>query len=268
MENKQIGVLLLFLLFVILLLNVFKPAGSFGEWLKSFGFSLDINKTSSSAPLDNNNSVAVDSSSYQYQLVDTSSSQINAYSQIYYNAKLRKVYGDGRTEDIIESFRNRFSDILSEPNQKLTQYYFPPKSDTLYFRFENEYLSGVSNKYHIYRYNVLLDEMRDLYSNRYLTSYVVPSPYDQRIMLAVDDDTIATYQRLSVVNLEADSARVLITLNANETLASSVDAQGRPKTADIVWLSPNQIGYSVYRHETNSSGTNVLRFIERRVLPL
>lgn len=202
--------------------------------------------------------------SYIYQIVDTTENSRMPYGQVFYNAKLVRVYNDGRTEDVISVMRNRFSNILTESNQMLVQYYFPPNSDILYFSFKNYYLTGADNRYHIYRYNVKTDEMKDLFSNRYLTSYVAKSPYNPLIVLSVDDDTMRTYQKLYLVNLENDSARMLVQLGGDETLANTVAVTGHNPSADVYWITPNQVGYGVYQRV----GTDKIIFKERRQLPI
>lgn len=269
MDTKQTLALIVLIFLLILILRVAGSASSPSEWIKKIGIgniyewnSMPIKDTEWG---NTNTTETPRSTTYSYQLVDTTnSSGLDPYGKVFYNAKLIKVFGDGRTETVVGNFRNRFSNILIEPNQMLIQYYFPPNSDILYFSFRTYYTTGTDNRYHIYRYNVNTDEMKDLFSNRYLTSYVVPSPYDQLLLMAIDDDTILTYKRLYLVNLSNDNTRLLVELHGDETFATSPpDSSGRRPSADVVWIGKNDVGYGVYRYV---NGANVFR--ERRQLPI
>lgn len=202
------------------------------------------------------------STTFIYELSDTSKTQgITPYGEVIYDAKLVRVYGDGRRETVIESLRNRFGNIINQPNQALVKYYFPPGSDALYFNFKNYYLSGTSNRYHIYRYDVSTDNMKDLYSNRHLGSFVSPSPYDWKLSLGVDDESIRTYKRLYLVNIESDSAMLLFELRGEETLATSpLTAESRPP-ADLFWIDQHTIEYGVYKPV---NGGSQMQLVEKR----
>lgn len=270
MEAGRIIALIVLILIIIAAVNLIRPASSLPDLISKFGFQAIGTWQNPGTGQNGTGGVSGPndiSQSYAYQLVDTTSNSSTPYGQVFYNAKLVRVYGNGRTEDVVPNIRNRFSNILSQPNQTLTTYYFPPNSDILYFSFKNYYVTGTDSRYHIYRYNVKTDEMKDLFVNRYLTSFVAQSPYNQLIMLSVDDDTMRTYQRLYLVNLENDNARMLTQLGSNETLASSQVLSGQNPSADIFWITPNQIGYNVYQH-VNQNGTDSIVFKERRQLPI
>ena len=267
METGKIIALIILGIVLLLVFQAVKPGGPLYEWMKQISIgNLQLNKVPTGyQPVGGGTVNTPTSTAYTYQLVDTTTrSGMDAYGKIYYNARLIRVYGDGRTEIVVDNFKNRFSDILLEPNHMLTEYYFPPSSDVLYFSFKGYYASGVGNRYYIYRYNTKTDEMRNLFSNKYLTSYALPSPFNRLFLLAVDDDTMSTYQRLYLVNLETDTGRILVQLGSNETLATSLlDFSGVKPPANLSWISANQIGYGVYRYQ---GGINVLK--ERRELSI
>ncbi len=270
MEIGRIIALIVLILIIVAAVNLIRPASSLPDLISKFGFQAigtwQYPGTGQSGDSSTSGQNGI-SATYAYQLVDTTSNSRAPYGQVFYNAKLVRVYGSGKTEDVIPNIRNRFSNILSQPNQMLTTYYFPPNSDILYFSFRNYYVTGTASQYHIYRYNVKTDEMKDLFVNRYLTSFAVQSPYSQLMLLSVDDDTMRTYQRLYLVNLENDSARMLAQLGSNETLASTLTPSGQNPSADIFWVAPNQIGYNVYQR-VNQNGTDSIVFKERRQLPI
>lgn len=269
MDTKQTFSIIAFILALIIIFAVLRPEKYISGIIKSI--SIEGNSSwptvdwGTSSSTGNTQNIPF-SSVYAYQLSDTSTSGNDPFSQRVYNAKLARVFGDGRTETVIENLRNKFPNILNGTNQELVPYYFPQNSDILYFTFNNSYITSSMNRYHIYKYDVKNDNMKDLLSNRYLTNFVIPSPFDPRLMLAVDDDTVRAFQRLYFVNLEADNARMLVELTGNETLSSSVTGYGANVSADLFWINNHTVQYSVYKKPSNTSGTP--QFLERRQLPI
>lgn len=261
---KQTFSIIAFLLAVIIIFVLIKPE----KYLSGLIKSISSQGTSAWPTVDWGISPVVRNepiySNYAYQLLDTTSniSGINPFGRRIYDAKLVRVFGDGQRETIIESLRNKFPNILNDTNQELIQYYFPQNSDTLYFVFNGSYIKTSMNKYHIYRYNVRSDEMRDLFVNRYLTSFVSPSPYEPRLMLAIDDNTTHSFQRLYLIDLETDNARMLVDLRGSETMASVVTGYGENTSANLYWMSGRTVRYGVYTKSGSISETP--KFLEYR----
>lgn len=257
--KQVLGILVLIIIFVAIVMAI-RPGRPLSDLVNSFkvaDYTFKLPQTTYGVNGVNNytSDTPTGSGPYAYQLSDTSTNPgMDAYGKIYNNARLSRVYSDGRRDTIIENFRTKFPNILFGPNQMLAEYYFPRNSDVLYFNFKDYYTKGVQDRYHIFRYDARADTMHDLFSNRYLTSYVVPSPYNPLMVLAVDDDTMLTFQRLYLVNLETDSARLLLQLGGNDTLASAVEQYGKLHTPRINWVDANTIQFSVYR---NSNQPNV-----------
>lgn len=256
--KQVLGILVLIIIFVAIVMAI-RPGRPLSELINSFkvaDYTFQLPKTTGGVGIVNNytSDTPTGSGPYAYQLSDTSTNPgMDPYGKIYNNARLSRVYGDGRRDTIIENFRIKFPNILIGPNQMLAEYYFPRNSDVLYFNFKDYYTEGVDNRYHIYKYDARTDTMRDLFSNRYLTSYVAPSPYNPLMVLAIDDDTTLTFQRLYLVNLETDSARLLLQLSGNETLASQVEQYGKLYDPRINWVDANTIQFSVYRNSNQSN---------------
>ncbi|MFA5841672.1 MAG: hypothetical protein WC835_01755 [Candidatus Paceibacterota bacterium] len=266
--KQVLGILILIIIFVGIVMAI-RPGMPLSNMVNSFkiaDYTFDVSKT----PGYVNNYVSDTQSGsgpYAYQLSDISATQgMDAYGKIYYNAKLLRIYSDGRSDTIIESFRHRFPNLLFNANQMLAQYYFPRNSDILYFNFRDYYTKGVGDRYHIFKYDARADVMRDLLSNRYLTSYAVPSPYNPLLMLAVDDDITLSFQKLYLVDLETDSARLLFQLAGNETLASYAEQYGKLYGANINWVDRNTIQYSIYRN-SNQQGVG-FTFLGNKMLSL
>lgn len=263
-----IGIIVLIIVFVGIVMVV-RPSKPLSDLVNSFKLSdYSINLPPSTLNVDGYSSGTTDvSGPYAYQLSDTSTNPgMDAYGKIYNNSKLLRVYSDGRRETVIENMRNKFPGILLEANHMLTTYAFPRNSDILYFNFRDYYTKGVNNRYHIYRYDVNSDTMRDLLVNRYLTSYVIPSPYNPLVMLAVDDDLMLTFQRLYLINLETDSARLLLQLGGDETLASSAETFGKLLGPNVNWVDQSTIQYSIYRN-SNQQGVG-FTFLGNKMLTL
>jgi hypothetical protein len=250
--RQVLGILILIIVFVGIVMAV-RPTRPLSDFVGGFNtdkYAFNLPGTTGTAGGTNLPRGTVSSGSgYAYQLSDTTPrASMDPFGKIYYNATLLRIYGDGRREVVIENMRNRFSNILLDANQKLVEYYFPRNSDVIYFDFRDYYTQGTKDRHHVYKYNVRTDTMTDLSSNRYLMSYVVPSPRNPLVAIAVDDNTLISFQRLYLVNLETDSARLVYQLGGNETLASSVDATGKFYGVNINWVDANTIQFSIYRN--------------------
>lgn len=276
METRKIVAIVVLVLIFLVVLAVARSTNFVSTAFRNIGFqsASQWNSAGTTSPPANYawntsdlpESVDFSAGGFQYRLVDTTTNPSGNYGGEIYNARLTRTDKNG-TKTVIENLRQKFPNILNQSNQALSAYYFPSSSDVIFFVLKTYDQSRGTIANRLFRYDAARDLMKDLSVNRYFLHGAIPSPFDGRIILGIDDGYGSAYQRLYLTNLEADSARLLVDLKNDETLAAFLDQAGNNSTVDVRWLDQHTVEYGVYRKSVQGNQYQTgawLQLIEKR----
>ncbi len=153
---------------------------------------------------------------------------------------------------LVASIKNAFPELKSQANVTLSKLSFPANADKLFFE---EILSDTdSGPIALVSYDLKQQKFTKLQVSQYWQFDYTPqvSSDGQRLLAAYDTAKDGGLRKLYSLNLETDTASLLVTLSQNETL-DSCDGDCMGISTDFSWIDSNTAQYAVY-HFTKQAG--------------
>jgi hypothetical protein len=198
------------------------------------------------------------STSYSYKLADLG----GAFgTPEYYDSKLVKISSDGKETVLVPSTKKAILDLAATPNRMLQELSLPKSGSRLYFV---EILGDTDAPPRaLYVYDLVKGQFSRMAVSQYYAGFGerVLSPDGMKLASTVGPDN-DNDQKLFLVDLNADTAKVLVTLSGQETLNSCVSNCFGGFQGNVSWKDSDTVQYSVY------DGSKVSGATEKQIHPL
>lgn len=169
----------------------------------------------------------------------------------------------GEKKVLVPSIKNAFPELKTDFNKTLSKLSFPAQSDKLFF--QEIFSETDAGPVGLVAYDIPSNKFTRLKVSQFWKYEFEPkiSPDGRNLVATYDFSSDGRLRKLYVLNLETDTATLLVTLKGSETLNSCAeDCLGI--SDDLSWIDNQTIQYSVYDVTKKVSATGEYQLVEKR----